>query len=81
MVDERLVGRRGWAKVSLGLSILLAVAGFTYFLLAGRPVAGAGLGVVLLIGGIWEYRRRIQDLRAARKYEAEAERNRGRRRG
>lgn len=72
MRKDRMRRRIGVAKIGLGISIVLSVVGFVYFTMRGQPVAGAGLGVVLVIGGVWEYHRRIQDLRRSEQYEAEA---------
>lgn len=70
---------RGWAKITLGLSFLFAVAVFIYFTLAGTPLNGIVLGVLVVITGIWEYRRKRQDEIMAERYEAEAEEQRHRR--
>lgn len=72
-MDESRVPRRGWAKLTLGLSLLFAVGAFVYFWLAGSPVRGAGLGVLVVVAGYWEYKRKLQDQRTAERYEAEAE--------
>lgn len=71
--------RRGWAKVTLGLSLLFAVGAFAYMSLTGRPLAGAALGALVILAGIWEYRRKLQDQITAEKFEAEAEQRRRRR--
>lgn len=73
MDADRTERQRGWAKVSLGVSMLFAAGAFAYFLLQGRVITGAGFGAIVVIAGIWEYRRRLQDLRASNRYEAEAE--------
>jgi hypothetical protein len=65
--------RQGWAKVSLGLSLLFAVGAFVYLSLAGSPASGTGLAIVVIVAGIWEYRRRRQDEITSERYEAEAE--------
>lgn len=72
--------RQGWAKISLGLSLLFAVGAFVYFALAGAPLSGAGLAILVVVAGIWEYRRKRQDQITAERYEAEAENNRRRNR-
>lgn len=72
--------RRGWAKVTLGVSLLFAVGAFVYLSLSGAPVAGAALGVLVILAGIWEYRRKLQDQITAEKFEAEAEERRRRNR-
>lgn len=59
--------------MTLGLSLLFAVGAFVYFSLAGRPVAGAALGALVVLAGVWEYRRKLQDQIIAEKFEAEAE--------
>ena len=68
----------GWAKLTLGFSILFAVGAFVYFALGGAPLNGAVLGLLVVGAGIWEYRRRLQDERVAKRYEAEAEEHRSR---
>lgn len=72
--------RQGWAKISLGVSFLFAVVAFVYLALTGSPVSGAGLAIVVIIAGIWEYRRRRQDQITAERYEADAEEHRRRNR-
>lgn len=72
--------KRGWAKIALGLSLLFAVGAFGYFAVAGAPLRGAALGVLVVVAGYWEYRRKLQDERAALRYEAEAEESKERRR-
>ncbi|RYJ14167.1 hypothetical protein ELS19_09460 [Halogeometricum borinquense] len=72
MPNSRL-RRNGWATVGLGLSIAFAVGAFVYFALAGSPLRGAALGVLVAAAGVWEYRRKIQDTVVAESYEAEAE--------
>ncbi|ESP88468.1 hypothetical protein [Candidatus Halobonum tyrrellensis] len=69
---------RGWAKVTLGVSLLFAVGAFGYFALAGAPVNGAILGAIIVVAGVWEYRRKLRDEIVAEKFEAEAEQNRRR---
>lgn len=68
--------RFGLANLSLGLSILFAVAAFVYFWFVGLPLRGAALGVLVLAAGYWEYRRKIQDQLTSERYEAEAEEQR-----
>lgn len=80
MSGNRTGRQLGWAKISLGLSVLFAAVALVYFVLQGRPIAGFGLGIVVILGGVWEYRRRLQDLRAANRYEAKADDHRQRRR-
>lgn len=72
---------RGWAKLTLGFSLLFAVGAFVYFALGGAPLNGVVVGLLVVGAGVWEYRRRLQDERAAKRYEAEAEEHqrRGRR--
>lgn len=77
MSDDRVKRQLGWAKVSLGISIIIGVGGFLYFWLQGDLFTGTGLGILLIGAGIWEYRRRIQDIRASEQYKAEAEEQRG----
>ncbi len=72
--------RRGWAKITLGASLLFAVGVFVYFSLAGAPLNGAVVGALIVVAGIWEYRRKLQDQITAEKYEAEAERRQRRNR-
>ena len=68
--------RRGWAKVSLGLSLVFAIGVFVYFALNDALFNGAALAVLVIAAGIWEYRRKHQDERTAERYEAEAEEQR-----
>ena len=68
--------REGWAKVSLGLSVLFAIGVFVYFVLNDAVVNGVALAVLVILAGIWEYRRKRQDERTAERYEAEAEEQR-----
>ena len=72
---KRTARQIGLAKIALGISILFAVIAFLYFYLQGNFIAGAGLGIIVLLGGVWEYRRRLQDIRASKYYEAKAEQN------
>ncbi|OIB58934.1 hypothetical protein BBD46_06275 [Natrialba sp. SSL1] len=69
----------GLAKISLGISILIAAIGFLYFYLQAEYITAVGVAVVFLLGG-WEYRRRLQDTEAAMEYEADAESRKDRRR-
>ena len=80
MRESRMTGR-GWAKLTLGFSLLFAVGAFVYFALGGAPLNGAVVGLLVVGAGVWEYRRRLQDERTAKRYEAEAEEHqqRGRR--
>ncbi|WP_435152299.1 hypothetical protein [Haladaptatus sp. DFWS20] len=65
--------RNGWATVSLGLSVAFAVVAFAYFSFAGAPLRGGVFGLLILLAGGWEYRRKLQDTNVAESYEAEAE--------
>ncbi|KTG11557.1 hypothetical protein AUR64_03385 [Haloprofundus marisrubri] len=65
--------RNGWSTVGLGISVLFAVGVFAYFALGGTPVRGAVVGLLILLAGVWEYRRKLQDVVVAESYEAEAE--------
>jgi len=81
-MDRRdLISRRGQAKVTLGVSLLFAVGLFVYLSLAGRPLRAAVLGVLVVVAGVWEYRRTMQDLVTTERYEAKAEEQRRKRRG
>ena len=71
MRDAR-VPRQGWAKLTLGLSLLFAVGAFAVLSLAGSPLSGAALAALVVVAGYWEYRRKLQDERTARRFEAEA---------
>ncbi|MWV63263.1 hypothetical protein GRS48_00235 [Halorubrum sp. JWXQ-INN 858] len=75
---KRTLPGEGMAKVSLGISLLLAVAGFLYFYLQADYVTGVGIAVVFVLGGLWEYRRRRQDAIAADRYETDANDRRSR---
>lgn len=79
MDGDRVRRQLGWAKVSLGISILVAAGGFLYFWLQGELVTGVGLAILLTAAGIWEHRRRIQDIRASEQFNAEAEERRAER--
>ena len=68
--------REGWAKISLGISVLFAIGVLVYFALNDAVVNGVALAVLVVIAGIWEYRRKRQDERTAERYEAEAEEQR-----
>ncbi|WP_129113668.1 hypothetical protein [Halegenticoccus tardaugens] len=65
--------RNGWATVGLSLSLMFAVGAFVYFALAGTPVRGAVIGLLVLLAGVWEFRRKLQDTIVADLYEAEAD--------
>lgn len=71
---------KGMAKLTLGLSLLFAVVGFAYLTLQGKLLNGVALGLLVIGAGYWEYRRKLQDERAAARYEAEAEQHREQRR-
>lgn len=68
--------REGWAKVSLGISFLFAIGVLVYFALNDALVNGVALAVLVVIAGLWEYRRKRQDERTAERYEADAEEQR-----
>lgn len=68
--------RKGWAKISLGISVLFAIAVLVYFALNDALLNGVALAVLVIIAGLWEYRRKRQDERTAERYEAEAEEQR-----
>lgn len=71
---------RGRAQLTLGLSLLFAVGVFLFLGLNGSPIRGAIFGVLVVVAGVWEYRRRLQDERTAMKYEMEAEEQKKRQR-
>jgi hypothetical protein len=70
------VPKQRWARATLGLSLLFAVVAAGYFAIAGSPLQGVALGALVLGAGYWEYRKKLQEKRAARRYEAEAEEHR-----
>lgn len=71
MVDvERSKSR---AKVTLGVSTLLAAGAVGWFWYQGSSVTGIGFGLLLTVAGYWEYRRRLADVRRAARAEADAE--------
>lgn len=72
-MSRRRIPKQGWAKITLGVSVLFAAGAVGYFWLAAAPLRGVALGALLLIAGYWEYKRKLQDERVARRYEAEAE--------
>jgi hypothetical protein len=80
MNERELTSRRGRAKVTLGLSILFAVGVFLYFWFGNNPYRGSVLGVLVIVAGLWEYRRTMQDLVTAERYESKAEESRRKRR-
>lgn len=72
--------RRGRAKINLGISLLFGVGVFVYFGLADNFFVAVGLGTLVVLGGIWEYRRTMQDIVAAERFEAKAESDQRKRR-
>ncbi len=70
---------RGRAKLSLGLSLVFAVAAFGYLTLTRSLFHGTGIAVIVILAGIWEYYRKRSDAIAAERYEAEAEEQRRKR--
>jgi hypothetical protein len=70
---------RGHAKLSLGLSLVFAVAAFAYLTLTRSLFHGAGIAVLVILAGLWEYRRTRADAIVAERYEAEAEEQRRKR--
>ncbi|GAA0245585.1 hypothetical protein ACFFQF_04810 [Haladaptatus pallidirubidus] len=73
--------QRGWAKITLGVSILFAVVVFVAFSLTGQPFRGAAGGVLVIVAGIWEWRRKRKDEIRAERLESEAGENRRKRQG
>jgi hypothetical protein len=65
-----------WARATLGLSLLFAAGVVGYFTVTGTPLRGVVLGLIVLGAGYWEYRKKLQEKRVARRYEAEAEEQR-----
>lgn len=72
--------QQGWAKMTLGISVLFAVGVFVSFALTGSPLRGAAGGVVIIAAGIWEWRIKRKDEIRAERLEAEAEANEQKRR-
>lgn len=72
--------RRGWAKITLGVSFLFAVGVFIYFTLIHAPLNGMVVGIFVVIAGIWEYRRKQKAEIRAERYEAKTDENRQRNR-
>ncbi|WP_224338015.1 hypothetical protein [Haloprofundus halobius] len=72
MPNSRL-RRNGWSTIGLGLSVAFAVGVFVYFWLAGTPLRGAVVALLVLLAGVWEHRRKVRDVVVAESYEAEAE--------
>ncbi|GAA0519886.1 hypothetical protein SAMN04488066_10794 [Halorubrum aquaticum] len=68
--------KQRWARATLGLSLLFAVGAFAYFALDGAPFQGTVLAVLILGAGYWEYKKKLQEKRVARQYEAKAEEQR-----
>ncbi|WP_435152315.1 hypothetical protein [Haladaptatus sp. DFWS20] len=73
--------QRGWAKITLGVSLLFAVVVFVALSLAGQPFRGVAGGVLIIVAGIWEWRRKRSDEIRAEQLEAEAEESQRKRRG
>lgn len=81
-MDERTYsGRRGKAKIVLGLSLLFAAGLFAYFWLGGLPYRAVGGSLLIVVAAVFEYRRTMQDIVAAERHEAEAEASQRRRQG
>jgi hypothetical protein len=72
---------RGRAKLSLGLSLVFAVGAFGYLALTQTLVHGAGIALLVVLAGLWEYRRKRADAVRAERFEAEAEEQRRKREG
>jgi len=72
--------KQGWAKIALGLSLLFAVGVFGFLAVAGSPLRGVAVGLLVIVAGYWEYKRKVQDERTALRYEADAEESKQRRR-
>ncbi|WP_066411962.1 hypothetical protein [Halorubrum aethiopicum] len=70
------VPKQRWARATLGLSLLFAVAAFVYLALAGSLFQGTVLALLILGAGYWEYKKKLQEKRVARQYEAKAEEQR-----
>lgn len=68
--------RRGWAKITLGISLLFAVGVFVVLSLSGNPVYGALAGMFVLGAGVWEWRHKLREEIRAERIEADAERSR-----
>jgi len=71
----------GLALISLGVSILFAAVAFAYFALQGDLFTGTGFALLIVVAGVWEFRRRLVDARTAEELEADAEERRERNRG
>ncbi|MFC5277688.1 hypothetical protein ACFPM1_02725 [Halorubrum rubrum] len=68
--------KQRWARATLGLSLFFAVGAFVYLALDGSLFQGTVLAVLILGAGYWEYKKKLQEKRVARRYEAEAEEQR-----
>lgn len=79
-MNDRDRKRRGRAKITLGISLLFAVGIFAYLALSGNLYRATGIAVLILVAGGWEYRRTMQDIVTAERYEAEANRRQEKRR-
>ncbi|EFW90993.1 hypothetical protein ZOD2009_17643 [Haladaptatus paucihalophilus DX253] len=73
--------RRGWAKITLGVSLLFAVGVFVFLSIQGSPVRGAAGGLLIIVAGLWEWRRKRSDQIRAERFEAEAEESQRKRQG
>ena len=70
------VPKQRWARATLGLSPLFAIGIVGYFVIGGAPLRGVAIDAVVLGAGYWEYRKKLQEKRVARQYEAKAEEQR-----
>jgi hypothetical protein len=68
--------KQRWARATLGLSLVFAVGAFVYLVLDGAPFQATVLAALILGAGYWEYRKKLQEKRVARQYEAKAEEQR-----
>ncbi|MFC5133237.1 MULTISPECIES: hypothetical protein [Haloferacaceae] len=77
-MDLPRLPKQRWARATLGLSLLFAAAAFAYFASDGALFQGVVFAALILGAGYWEYRKKLQEKRVARQYEAEAEEQRRR---
>lgn len=75
-MDLPRLPKQRWARATLGLSLLFAIGSVGYFTIAGAPLQGVALGVLVLGAGYWEYKKKLHEKRVARQYEDEAEEQR-----
>ncbi len=67
------------ATISLMLSVVFAVGVAVYFVGRGQILYGIALGILVVVAGIWEFKRKLADVIAEERNEAKAKRYREKR--